>query len=42
MDQARTTAGTADANDIYANPPDPDENTACFQLKHQCLSRKVR
>jgi len=24
MDQATTTAGTTDANDIYANPPDPE------------------
>jgi phenylalanine-4-hydroxylase len=24
MEQVRTTAGTTDANDIYANPPDPD------------------
>jgi phenylalanine-4-hydroxylase len=24
MDQATTPSGTADANDIYANPPDPD------------------
>lgn len=24
MGQAPTTAGTADANDVYANPPDPD------------------
>ena len=30
MDQVPTTAGTTDANDIYANPPEPD-------MVHDCL-----